>query len=150
MTPGVMKADNPAQREQLEKAEEKRLAIMMMKKKDKYLYDKIMFGKKRKVREVCPISCRSDMDFHHNKSVCTDKSHICHNVLFTMPALLSLRCGNVKDLSKRVSSRMYRPCDLGVTSLLQPNLCLLGSFVLSHRRTSLPPRGKLTMTMKRQ
>ncbi|PWA19581.1 hypothetical protein CCH79_00006978 [Gambusia affinis] len=34
-----------------EKPEEKRLAIMMMKKKEKYLYDKIMFGKKRKVRE---------------------------------------------------------------------------------------------------
>lgn len=38
--------------EQEEKAEEKRLAIMMMKKKEKYLYDKIVFGKKRKVREV--------------------------------------------------------------------------------------------------
>uniref|UniRef100_A0A4W5QEE3 Pescadillo homolog n=1 Tax=Hucho hucho TaxID=62062 RepID=A0A4W5QEE3_9TELE len=37
--------------EQEEKAEEKRLAIMMMKKKEKYLYDKIMFGKKRTTRE---------------------------------------------------------------------------------------------------
>lgn len=52
MTPGKVKAENPARLEQEEKAEEKRLAIMMMKKKEKYLYDKIMFGKKRKVREV--------------------------------------------------------------------------------------------------
>lgn len=56
MTPGKVKAENPARLEQEEKAEEKRLAIMMMKKKEKYLYDKIMFGKKRKVREVCSIS----------------------------------------------------------------------------------------------
>lgn len=53
MTPGKVKVDNPARLEQEEKAEEKRLAIMMMKKKEKYLYDKIMFGKKRKIREVC-------------------------------------------------------------------------------------------------
>lgn len=45
--------ENAARLEQEEKAEEKRLAIMMMKKKEKYLYDKIMFGKKRKIREVC-------------------------------------------------------------------------------------------------
>lgn len=48
-----MKVEDPARLEQEEKAEEKRLAIMMMKKKEKYLYDKIMFGKKRKIREVC-------------------------------------------------------------------------------------------------
>ncbi|XP_019722732.1 pescadillo [Hippocampus comes] len=58
VTPGVMKVDNPAQREQQEKAEEKRLAIMMMKKKDKYLYDKIMFGKKRKVRETNKLAAK--------------------------------------------------------------------------------------------
>lgn len=50
-----MKVEDPARLEQEEKAEEKRLAIMMMKKKEKYLYDKIMFGKKRKIREVCPF-----------------------------------------------------------------------------------------------
>lgn len=55
VTPGKVKVENPARLEQEEKAEEKRLAIMMMKKKEKYLYDKIMFGKKRKVREVCSI-----------------------------------------------------------------------------------------------
>uniref|UniRef100_A0A3Q3F964 Pescadillo homolog n=1 Tax=Labrus bergylta TaxID=56723 RepID=A0A3Q3F964_9LABR len=53
VTPGKVKVENPERLEQEEKAEEKRLAIMMMKKKEKYLYDKIMFGKKRKVREVC-------------------------------------------------------------------------------------------------
>ncbi|XP_051923296.1 pescadillo [Hippocampus zosterae] len=58
VTPGVMKVDDPAQREQQEKAEEKRLAIMMMKKKDKYLYDKIMFGKKRKVRETNKLAAK--------------------------------------------------------------------------------------------
>lgn len=52
VTPGKATPDNRQRLEQEEKAEEKRLAIMMMKKKDKYLYDKIMFGKKRKVREV--------------------------------------------------------------------------------------------------
>lgn len=55
MTAGKVKVENPARLEQEEKAEEKRLAIMMMKKKEKYLYDKIMFGKKRKVREVCSV-----------------------------------------------------------------------------------------------
>nr|XP_057926345.1 pescadillo [Doryrhamphus excisus] len=52
VTPGKLKVENRARLEQEEKAEEKRLAIMMMKKREKYLYDKIMFGKKRKVREA--------------------------------------------------------------------------------------------------
>uniref|UniRef100_A0A3B4YY99 Pescadillo homolog n=1 Tax=Seriola lalandi dorsalis TaxID=1841481 RepID=A0A3B4YY99_SERLL len=52
VTPGKVKVENTVRLEQEEKAEEKRLAIMMMKKKEKYLYDKIMFGKKRKIREV--------------------------------------------------------------------------------------------------
>ncbi|MBN3275069.1 PESC protein, partial [Polyodon spathula] len=52
VTAGKVKAENRARSEQEEQAEEKRLAIMMMKKREKYLYDKIMFGKKRKVREV--------------------------------------------------------------------------------------------------
>ena len=54
VTPGKVKKEDRGRLEQEEKAEEKRLAIMMMKKKEKYLYDKIMFGKKRKVREVSP------------------------------------------------------------------------------------------------
>uniref|UniRef100_A0A8C6WJ07 Pescadillo homolog n=1 Tax=Neogobius melanostomus TaxID=47308 RepID=A0A8C6WJ07_9GOBI len=58
VTPGKVKMDNAARLEQEEKAEEKRLAIMMMKKKEKYLYDKIMFGKKRKVREANKLAAK--------------------------------------------------------------------------------------------
>uniref|UniRef100_A0A1A8VIZ3 Pescadillo homolog n=1 Tax=Nothobranchius furzeri TaxID=105023 RepID=A0A1A8VIZ3_NOTFU len=58
VTPGKVRAENPARLEQEEKAEEKRLAIMMMKKKEKYLYDKIMFGKKRKVREANKLAAK--------------------------------------------------------------------------------------------
>ena len=35
--------------------EEKRLAEMMIPKKKKYLYDKIIYGKKRKAKEVRPL-----------------------------------------------------------------------------------------------
>ncbi|KAM9446194.1 pescadillo [Clarias gariepinus] len=58
VTPGKVTRDNRQRLEQEEKAEEKRLAIMMMKKKDKYLYDKIMFGKKRKVREANKMAAK--------------------------------------------------------------------------------------------
>uniref|UniRef100_A0A669BE81 Pescadillo homolog n=1 Tax=Oreochromis niloticus TaxID=8128 RepID=A0A669BE81_ORENI len=58
VTPGKLKVENKARLEQEEKAEEKRLAIMMMKKKEKYLYDKIMFGKKRKVREANKLAAK--------------------------------------------------------------------------------------------
>ncbi|KAG7263409.1 hypothetical protein CRUP_007415 [Coryphaenoides rupestris] len=52
VTPGKVKTEDRARLEQEQQAEEKRLAIMMMKKKDKYLYDKIMFGKKRKANKL--------------------------------------------------------------------------------------------------
>ncbi|KAK9522724.1 hypothetical protein VZT92_019170 [Zoarces viviparus] len=58
VTAGKVKVDNPARLEQEKKAEEKRLAIMMMKKKEKYLYDKIMFGKKRKIREANKLTAK--------------------------------------------------------------------------------------------
>ncbi|XP_067087280.1 pescadillo isoform X2 [Osmerus mordax] len=58
VTPGRMKAENRARLDQEEKAEEKRLAIMMMKKKEKHLYDKIMFGKKRTVREANKLAAK--------------------------------------------------------------------------------------------
>ncbi|KAF7687253.1 hypothetical protein HF521_014481 [Silurus meridionalis] len=58
VTPGKATLDNRQRLEQEEKAEEKRLAIMMMKKKDKYLYNKIMFGKKRKVREANKMAAK--------------------------------------------------------------------------------------------
>uniref|UniRef100_A0A671YAP3 Pescadillo homolog n=1 Tax=Sparus aurata TaxID=8175 RepID=A0A671YAP3_SPAAU len=58
VTPGKMKVEDKTRLDQEEKAEEKRLAIMMMKKKEKYLYDKIMFGKKRKVREANKLAAK--------------------------------------------------------------------------------------------
>uniref|UniRef100_A0A3Q3X5H9 Pescadillo homolog n=1 Tax=Mola mola TaxID=94237 RepID=A0A3Q3X5H9_MOLML len=58
VTPGKVKVEDPARLEQEEKAEEKRLAVMMMKKKEKYLYDKIMFGKKRKIREANKLAAK--------------------------------------------------------------------------------------------
>ncbi|CAG5922884.1 pescadillo [Menidia menidia] len=58
VTAGKVKTENSARLAQEEKAEEKRLAIMMMKRKEKYLYDKIMFGKKRKVREANKLAAK--------------------------------------------------------------------------------------------
>uniref|UniRef100_G3P3W7 Pescadillo homolog n=1 Tax=Gasterosteus aculeatus aculeatus TaxID=481459 RepID=G3P3W7_GASAC len=58
VTAGKVKVDNLERLEQEEKAEEKRLAIMMMKKREKYLYDKIMFGKKRKIREANKLTAK--------------------------------------------------------------------------------------------
>ncbi|XP_042297735.1 pescadillo homolog [Sceloporus undulatus] len=52
VTAGKMLKENKEQLAQEQQSEEKRLAIMMMKKQEKYLYQKIMFGKKRKIREV--------------------------------------------------------------------------------------------------
>lgn len=52
VTAGKVRLEDKQRLEQEQQNEEKRLAIMMMKKKEKYLYKKIMFGKKRKVREV--------------------------------------------------------------------------------------------------
>ncbi|XP_029366465.1 pescadillo isoform X3 [Echeneis naucrates] len=58
VTPGKVTVENKARLEQEEKAEEKRLAIMMMKRKEKYLFDKIMFGKKRKIREANKLAAK--------------------------------------------------------------------------------------------
>jgi len=58
VTPGKVKLENRARLEQEEKAEEKRLAIMMMKKREKHLYDKIMFGKKRTIREANKLAVK--------------------------------------------------------------------------------------------
>ena len=51
---GTVKLEDKQQLAQEEENEAKRLAIMMMKKREKYLYNKIMFGKRRKIREVSP------------------------------------------------------------------------------------------------
>lgn len=52
VTAGKVQVEDKQRLEQEQQSEEKRLAIMMMKKREKYLYKKIMFGKKRKIREV--------------------------------------------------------------------------------------------------
>lgn len=51
---GTVKLEDKQRLAQEEENEAKRLAIMMMKKREKYLYNKIMFGKRRKIREVSP------------------------------------------------------------------------------------------------
>lgn len=58
VTAGTVKVEDKVQAAEQEKNEEKRLAIMMMKKKEKYLYNKIMFGKKRKVREANKLALK--------------------------------------------------------------------------------------------
>uniref|UniRef100_A0A673NPT4 Pescadillo homolog n=1 Tax=Sinocyclocheilus rhinocerous TaxID=307959 RepID=A0A673NPT4_9TELE len=68
VTPGKVKQENRMRTEQEEKAEEKRLAIMMMKKKEKYLYDKIMFGKKRNVREANKLAAKRKAHDDANKA----------------------------------------------------------------------------------
>lgn len=67
VTPGKVKPENRMRTEQEEKAEEKRLAIMMMKKREKYLYDKIMFGKKRHVREANKLAAKRKAHDDANK-----------------------------------------------------------------------------------
>ncbi|NXD31724.1 PESC protein, partial [Spelaeornis formosus] len=52
VTEGKVRVEDKQRLEQEQQSEEKRLAIMMMKKREKYLYKKIMFGKKRKIREA--------------------------------------------------------------------------------------------------
>ena len=46
---------DPAKQAQREKAEEKRLAEMMIPKKHKRLYNKIMYSRKKKAQEVHSI-----------------------------------------------------------------------------------------------
>lgn len=52
VTAGKVLKEDKHRLAQEQQSEEKRLAIMMMKKREKYLYKKIMFGKKRKIREA--------------------------------------------------------------------------------------------------
>nr|XP_036849403.1 pescadillo homolog isoform X2 [Manis javanica] len=49
---GTVKVEDKQRLAQEEESEAKRLAIMMMKKRERYLYNKIMFGKRRKIREA--------------------------------------------------------------------------------------------------
>ncbi|NXF08556.1 PESC protein, partial [Smithornis capensis] len=58
VTAGKVRVEDKQRLEQEQQSEEKRLAIMMMKKREKYLYRKIMFGKKRKVREANKLAAK--------------------------------------------------------------------------------------------
>lgn len=49
---GTVKLEDKQRLAQEEESEAKRLAIMMMRKREKYLYNKIMFGKRRQIREA--------------------------------------------------------------------------------------------------
>ncbi|NWI90342.1 PESC protein, partial [Pitta sordida] len=58
VTAGKVRVEDKQRLEQEQQSEEKRLAIMMMKKREKYLYNKIMFGKRRKVREANKLAAK--------------------------------------------------------------------------------------------
>ncbi|XP_006894851.1 PREDICTED: pescadillo homolog [Elephantulus edwardii] len=58
VTEGTVKLEDKQRLAQEEENEAKRLAIMMMKKREKYLYQKIMFGKRRKVREANKLAAK--------------------------------------------------------------------------------------------
>ncbi|XP_077153373.1 pescadillo homolog isoform X2 [Ranitomeya variabilis] len=68
VTAGTVRLEDKARTAEREKDEEKRLAIMMMKKKEKYLYNKIMFGKKRKVREANKLAVKRKAHDEASKS----------------------------------------------------------------------------------
>uniref|UniRef100_A0A6B0VDZ8 Pescadillo homolog n=1 Tax=Ixodes ricinus TaxID=34613 RepID=A0A6B0VDZ8_IXORI len=52
---GVVVKEDPAKAAQKQKSEEKRLAVMMIPKKHKKLYEKIVFGQKRRAREAAHL-----------------------------------------------------------------------------------------------
>lgn len=60
VTPGKTFKEDPGKVAQREAAEEKRLAIMMMHKKDKHLYEKIVYGQRRKNREALKLKEKRD------------------------------------------------------------------------------------------
>ncbi|XP_073410907.1 pescadillo homolog [Dendrobates tinctorius] len=68
VTAGTVRFEDKARTAEREQDEEKRLAIMMMKKKEKYLYNKIMFGKKRKVREANKLAVKRKAHDEASKS----------------------------------------------------------------------------------
>ncbi|XP_049722401.1 pescadillo homolog isoform X2 [Elephas maximus indicus] len=67
---GTLKLEDKQRLAQEEESEAKRLAIMMMKKREKYLYRKIMFGKKRKVREANKLAAKRKA---HDEAVRSEK-----------------------------------------------------------------------------
>jgi len=72
--PGKVARENVSQAKEIAAAEDKRLAVMMIPKKKKRLYDKIMFGKKRQQREVATLAGkRQEFDQRQKSSKRTTK-----------------------------------------------------------------------------
>ncbi|XP_021567083.1 pescadillo homolog isoform X4 [Carlito syrichta] len=67
---GTVKLEDKQRLAQEEESEAKRLAIMMMKKREKYLYQKIMFGKRRKIREANKLAEKRKV---HDEAVRSEK-----------------------------------------------------------------------------
>ncbi len=59
--PGVVIKENKQKIGEKEENEEKRLAVMMIPKKKKRLYSRIMFGKKRKAKEVKKLKAKRQL-----------------------------------------------------------------------------------------
>ena len=57
VVPGTMERSDPEWKLKKQDVEEQRLREMSIPKKDKQLYNKIMFSKKRKAKEVMLIIC---------------------------------------------------------------------------------------------
>jgi len=66
--PGLIVKENKAKIAEQQQNEEKRLAVLMIPKKKKRLYSKIMFGQKRKAKEVIRLT-EKRRDFDRKKSV---------------------------------------------------------------------------------
>lgn len=67
---GTVKLEDKQRLAQEEESEAKRLAVMMMKKREKYLYNKIMFGKRRRIREANKLAEKRKA---HDESVRSEK-----------------------------------------------------------------------------
>uniref|UniRef100_A0A8C5NWL3 Pescadillo homolog n=1 Tax=Jaculus jaculus TaxID=51337 RepID=A0A8C5NWL3_JACJA len=68
--PCTVKLEDKQRMAQEEESEARRLAIMMMKKREKYLYQKIMFGKRRKIREANKLAEKRKV---HDEAVKSEK-----------------------------------------------------------------------------
>ncbi|XP_074598381.1 pescadillo isoform X1 [Brevipalpus obovatus] len=64
----------------MEKAEEKRLAVMMIPKKKKRLYDKMMYGKRRKTREADKLKAKREKYENNLKSKKNQQSSFGQNI----------------------------------------------------------------------
>ena len=68
---GTVKLEDRQRLAQEEESEAKRLAIMMMKKREKYLYNKIMFGKRWKIYEANKLAEKQNA---HDETMRSEKA----------------------------------------------------------------------------